>query len=100
VLACAQQAVSFRSMVAFAPSEKSHSWTISKQLMAFMGVDHDVNTDIHRGLSRPSYDSHRGECYVDEALAMIVGTAKYYYHANHLYSVAALTNQTGNVVER
>jgi RHS repeat-associated protein len=38
--------------------------------------------------------------YVDEALAMIVGTAKYYYHANHLYSVAALTDSAKNVVER
>jgi RHS repeat-associated protein len=38
--------------------------------------------------------------YVDEPLALIVGTAKYYYHVNHLYSVAALTNSTGAVVER
>ncbi len=67
---------------------------------AHVGAGVPVNMDMHRGLSRPSYDSHRGECYVDEALAMIVGTAKYYYHANHLYSVAALTDSAKNVVER
>ena len=38
--------------------------------------------------------------YVDEPLALITPTQKYYYHANHLYSVAALTNQAGGVVER
>jgi RHS repeat-associated protein len=38
--------------------------------------------------------------YVDEALALINSSGKYYYHANHLYSVAALTNQAGAVVER
>jgi len=37
---------------------------------------------------------------VDEPLALITPTAKYYYHANHLYSVAALTNNVGVVVER
>ena len=42
--------------------------------------------------------------YVDEPLAMSVGTGAsaktYYFHANHLYSVAALTDATGAVVER
>ena len=38
--------------------------------------------------------------YVDESLALITPTAKYYYHANHLYSVAALSDATGSVVER
>jgi len=38
--------------------------------------------------------------YVDEPLALITPTQKYYYHANHLYSVAALTNNVGVVVER
>jgi len=37
---------------------------------------------------------------VDEPLALITPTQKYYYHANHLYSVAALTNNVGAVVER
>jgi len=40
------------------------------------------------------------ELYVDEPLALITQTQKYYYHANHLYSVAALTNNAGTVVER
>jgi len=38
--------------------------------------------------------------YIDEPLMMISGGATYYYHANQQYSVAALTDGTGNVVER
>ena len=38
--------------------------------------------------------------YIDEPLALITPTAKYYNHANHLYSVAALTDAAGSVVER
>ncbi|MDA3963818.1 MAG: hypothetical protein PF961_23765 [Planctomycetota bacterium] len=38
--------------------------------------------------------------YVDEPLAMIAGGETYYYHQNHLYSVAALTKGDGSVVER
>jgi RHS repeat-associated protein len=38
--------------------------------------------------------------YVDEPIAMITPAGTYYYHANHLYSVAALTDNSGNVVER
>ena len=67
---------------------------------AHVGAGVPVNRDTHRGLSPRGYDSHWGECYVDEPLALITPTAKYYYHANHLYSVAALTNNVGVVVER
>jgi len=38
--------------------------------------------------------------YIDEPLMMVAGGVKTYYHANNLYSVAALTNQVGAVVER
>ena len=42
--------------------------------------------------------------YVDEPIVMIdgpVGENRFsYYHANHLYSVAAITNSSGQVVER
>jgi RHS repeat-associated protein len=42
--------------------------------------------------------------YIDAPLMMVVGSgqqmAKYYLHANHLYSVAALTDSNGVVVER
>jgi RHS repeat-associated protein len=42
--------------------------------------------------------------YVDEVLAYVTGTGatakRYYPHANHLYSVAALTDQADVVVER
>jgi RHS repeat-associated protein len=38
--------------------------------------------------------------YVDEPLMMKAGGSKYYYATNHLYSVAALTDSTGAVVER
>jgi RHS repeat-associated protein len=43
--------------------------------------------------------------YIDEPLAMIIPTGqpnagKYYYHANDIFSVSALTDSAGNVVER
>jgi RHS repeat-associated protein len=38
--------------------------------------------------------------YVDEALLFVNGAVKYYPHANHLYSIAAITDAGGNVVER
>jgi RHS repeat-associated protein len=42
--------------------------------------------------------------YVDEPLMMQAGAgvvaSRYFYHANHLYSVAALTDSAGEVVER
>lgn len=38
--------------------------------------------------------------YVDEPLLMRAGGAKYYFVTNHLYSVAAITNQSGQVTER
>jgi len=38
--------------------------------------------------------------YIDEPLMMISGSNKYYYHSNNLYSVAALTDSGGSVVER
>src|SRR5207253_2327626 len=38
--------------------------------------------------------------YIDEVLTMDRAARTFYYHANHLYSIAALTNAAGNVVER
>jgi RHS repeat-associated protein len=38
--------------------------------------------------------------YIDEPLMMSTGGSAYYYHANNLYSVAALTDSGGSVVER
>jgi RHS repeat-associated protein len=38
--------------------------------------------------------------YIDEPLVMISGVNKYYYHSNNLYSVAALTDNAGTVIER
>jgi RHS repeat-associated protein len=38
--------------------------------------------------------------YIDEPLVMISGANKYYYHSNNLYSVAALTDAVGSVIER
>ena len=39
--------------------------------------------------------------YVDEPLMMVSGAGtKHYFHQNHLYSVAAMTNSSGAVVER
>jgi RHS repeat-associated protein len=38
--------------------------------------------------------------YIDEPLVMVSGVNKYYYHSNNLYSVAALTDAAGAVIER
>jgi|GEM_PF-3758172 len=38
--------------------------------------------------------------YIDEPLVMVSGGVKTYYHTNNLYSVAALTDAAGAVVER
>ena len=38
--------------------------------------------------------------YIDEPLVMVAGGQSYYYHANQIYSVSALTNAAGTVVER
>ena len=38
--------------------------------------------------------------YVDELILFTNGAEKFYAHANHLYSVAAMTNAAGAVVER
>jgi len=39
--------------------------------------------------------------YVDEPVMMVTGAStKHYFHQNHLYSVAAMTNSAGAVVER
>jgi RHS repeat-associated protein len=71
----------FRAMVAFAPLKNSHSRTISRRMPAHVGAGVPANINKHRGLSPHSYDVALGRC-------------------NHLYSVAALTNGAGSVVER
>ena len=38
--------------------------------------------------------------YIDEPLVMIAGSINHYYHANQIYSVSALTNAAGSVIER
>jgi RHS repeat-associated protein len=38
--------------------------------------------------------------YIDEPLLMVNDGVSYYYHTNNLYSIAALTNAAGVVVER
>jgi RHS repeat-associated protein len=38
--------------------------------------------------------------YVDEALALVAPAGRWFYHANNLYSVAALSDAAGAVVER
>jgi RHS repeat-associated protein len=68
-------------MVAFAPLKNSHSRTISRRMPAHVGAGVPARISTHRGLSPRGYDFALGR-------------------SNHLYSVAALTNQAGGVVER
>ena len=66
------------------------------------------STQIPKGTEgcdlRGAENRGRSTCYatyVDEPLMMVTGAStKHYFHANHLYSVAAMTNSTGAVVER
>ena len=159
----------FRAMAVSSVLKNSHSRTISRRMPAHVGAGVPANRNVHRGLSRSTYDSHRGEYYVDELLATqtsasnndisgytlcanewdsfalpstcdvaygakgsfvfrsaqsgtitfnnatfgdpapgapkkgyyrLSGGQRFYAHANSLYSVAALTNQAGGVVER
>jgi len=50
--------------------------------------------------SQPTPRQYVYGSYVDEPLMMKAGGSKYYYASNHLYSVAALTDANGQVVER
>jgi RHS repeat-associated protein len=81
VLALGRWLLRFRAMVAFAPLKNSHSRSISRRMPAHVGAGVPANINKHRGLSPHSYDVALGRC-------------------NHLYSVAALTNSTGAVIER
>jgi RHS repeat-associated protein len=159
----------FRAMAVSSVLKNSHSRTIPRRMPAHVGAGVPANRNVHRGLSRSTYDSHRGEYYVDELLATqtsasnndisgytlcanewesfalpstcdvaygakgsfafrsaqsgtitfnnatfgdpapgapkkgyyrLSGGQRFYAHANHLYSVAALTDAAGTVVER
>jgi RHS repeat-associated protein len=159
----------FRAMAVSSVLKNSHSRTIPRRMPAHVGAGVPANINVHRGLSRSTYDSHRGEYYVDELLATqtsasnndisgytlcanewdsfalpstcdvaygakgafvfrsaqsgtiafnnatfgdpapgapkkgyyrLSGGQRFYAHANHLYSVAAMTNAAGAVVER
>jgi RHS repeat-associated protein len=159
----------FRAMAVSSVLKNSHSRTIPRRMPAHVGAGVPANRNVHRGLSRSTYDSHRGEYYVDELLATqtsasnndisgytlcanegqafalpstcdvaygangsfafrsaqsgtitfsnatfgdpapgapkkgyyrLSGGQRFYAHANHLYSVAALTDAAGSVVER
>lgn len=50
--------------------------------------------------AQPSPRQYVYGSYVDEPLMMRANGNKYYYATNRLYTVAAITNQTGQVVER
>jgi len=61
--------------------------------------------EVTRGCDlRGAENRGRSTCYasyVDEPVMMVSGAGtKHYFHQNHLYSVAAMTNSTGAVVER
>jgi RHS repeat-associated protein len=71
----------FRAMAISSPLKNSHSRTISRRMPAHVGAGVPANINTHRGLSSRGYDVALGRC-------------------NHLYSVAALTNSAGAVVER
>ena len=99
-LASGRWLATVRAMVAFAPLKNSRSRTISRRPTAHVGAGVPATINTHRHLSPPRYDVHRGDCYVDEPLMMKAGGQNYYYATNRLYSVAAISDQSGAVVER
>jgi hypothetical protein len=44
--------------------------------------------------------SHIYGSYVDEPLMSVIQGQRYYLHSNHLYSISAVTDASGAVVER
>jgi RHS repeat-associated protein len=64
----------------------------------------DISQNNDRGKVSFAYGICNGSTcygtYVDEPLLYVNGSTKYYVHSNHLYSVAALTDGSGAVVER
>ena len=81
-----------------APGGKTHVVGCTPWRAVFAEVSHVSTTSTHPGCERVGYDLT--EMFEDEALLFVNGNTKYYYSANHLYSVAAMTNAAGAVVER
>ncbi len=86
-----------------APSGKLRVGGRSRRKAGFCRWKRPVSGSLHRGLSAPGYDFALGN--EDELVSYSIKKSRkiatrYYAHANHLYSVAAVTSSTGSVVER
>ena len=90
-------------VLAAAPIRKLHVGGRSRRHARFSLRKHPVSPSLHRGLSPVGYDFALANG--DELVSYTVQKprktqVRYYTHANHLYSVAATTNTSGQVVER
>ena len=92
-----------RMVLAVPPIRKTHVGGRSRRHACFSLRKHPVSPSLHRGLSPVVYDFALANG--DELVSYTVAKPRkapvcYYTHSNHLYSVAAVTNSVGAVVER
>ena len=91
-------------MVALAGSPNSHRGT-ARPARGFSGGPSSRKSNPHRGLYGQKRGFTEGDHYIDELISYTrtkpgKASERFYAHANHLYSVAAITDAAGQVVER
>ena len=90
-------------VLAAPPIRKLHVGGRSRRRASFSLRKHPISPSLHRGLSPVGYDFAlvNGDELVSYTLQKPRhAPVRFYTHANHLYSIAAITNTAGAVVER
>ena len=92
-----------RMVLAAAPIGKLRVGGRSRRNAGFRRWKRPVSASSHSGLAAPDYDFALG--IGDELVSYTIkkprkSAVRYFAHANHLYSVAAIISATGSVVER
>jgi RHS repeat-associated protein len=64
------------------------------------GLQEIAEYDNAAAVNAPTREYVFGNDYIDEPVMMLTGGARYYYHADRMSSVQALTNAAGQIVER
>ena len=103
-LAAGRCPASLRVMVALAGSPNSHRGT-ARPARGFSGGPSSRKSNPHRGLYGQKRGFTEGDHYIDELIGYTrtrpgKAAERFFAHANHLYSVAAITNASGSLVER
>ena len=77
----------------------------SRPAQGFSGGQSSCKSNPHRGLYSRKCGFTEGDHYIDEPISYTrskpgKAAERFFAHANHLYSVAAITNASGSLVER